>query len=586
MMETAIRRAFNRLLKQTRACSVGMALVLGGALVMPTAPVAYGQNFEVVPFSAEMAEDAPRKAALDLKKSLLTGQSTEFGGEAGQKAAQYYAGFLVPAMTNPAFAERARKEIFTDIKTARTQEMRDLIIRAVEGPLKSVVDNEAIAPSNRVAALILLGELDTEQADFSAGKPPKPSRSTIAFLRTQLKKPNQLDGLLAAALVGMNRQTRYSSYTWQPAAKDAIADDLKSVLAQPKPFKRTVEAHAYLQRLVIESLSHFNSTKHGEVAAQLVTMLADEKQPMILRVAVCRAFPRWQLDSLSAEQRQQALAGAVYLAKSEVNDWLRQSRNPSRGASPMGGMGGLGAPMGGMPGMGLGDDDDGDAGLIGGGGRGAPMGGIGAPMGGMGAPGGATTQKNDKNLAELQDRFTNAARRRLYTVLESVYLALDGKTFALDRKPVGKGLAAYYVENDPLAEPTKEFLAEVDALYDVLGDRTVREMRSLASLMEGPIDKFNLAADAVPGMEAYKKVEETKKKLEDVADAAAGGGDGAPGETVAGGGASAPAADAPAASAPGADAPAAAGTPAGEAPAAGAPAAGAPAAGAPAAGGN
>jgi hypothetical protein len=586
MMETAIRRAFDRLLKHSRACTFGMAIAMSGAFVLPTAPVAYGQNYESIPFSAEMAQDPARKAASDSKKSLLTGSSTEYAGDAGQKAAQYYSGFLVPALTNPAFAERARKEIFTDIKTAKSQEMRDLIIRAVEGPLKSVVDNAALAPSSRVAAMILLGELDTEQADFADNKPPKPYRNNIAFFRTQLKKPNQSDGLLAAALVGLNRQIRYSSYTWQPAAKDAIADDLKSMLNAPKPFARSAEVHAYMQRMVVEGLSYFNSSKHPEIINQLVTMLADEKQSTLLRVAISRALPRWPLDSLSADQRKQVLAGEVQLVRSELAKWFEQARDPRKSsAAGMGGMGGMG-PMG-MGGLG-GGGDDGMEGLIGGptGGRGAG-GGIGAPMGGggLGGPaGGAGSSNKDKNLAETQDRATNAARRRLYTILESVYVGLDGKAFALDRRPVGKGLDGYYPENDALAEPTKKVLAEIDALYDALGDKSVTDMSSLANTLESPIDKFNVVADSVPGMEIYKK-EETKKPADaEVADAATPDG-AAPGTPA---DASAPNPTAPNPAAPATPDPAGAAAPGNPDPA-GAAAPGTPdaaGAGAPAGGGN
>lgn len=522
MMETAIRRAFDRLLKHSRACTLGIAIAFSGAFVLPTAPVAYGQNYESLPFSAEMAQDPARKVASDAKKSLLTGSSTEFGGDAGQKASQYYAGFLVPALTNPAFAERARKEIFTDIKTAKSQEMRDLIIRAVEVPLKSVVDNEALAPSSRVAAMILLGELDTEQADFAGNKPPKPYRNNISFFRTQLKKPNQSDGLLAAALVGLNRQIRYSSYTWQPAAKDAIAEDLKSLLNAPKPFVRPADVHAYMQRMVVEGLSYFNSSKHPEIINQLVTMLADEKQSTVLRVAISRALPRWPLESLTADQRKKVLAGEVQLVRSELAKWFEQARDPRKtSAAGMGGMGPMG--MGGLGGLG-GDGDDGMEGLIGGptGGRGAG-GGIGAPMGGggLGAPaGGAGSNNKDKNLADTQDRATNAARRKLYTILESVYIGLDGKAFALDRRPVGKGLDGYYTEEDSLGEPTKKVLAEIDALYDALGDKSVTDMSSLAKMMESPIDKFTELADSVPGIEIYKKEEAKKPAEAEVADAA------------------------------------------------------------------
>jgi hypothetical protein len=145
--------------------------------------------------------------------------------------------------------------------------------------------------------------------------------------------------LLAAALVGLNRQIRYSSYTWQPAAKDAIADDLKLVLNMPKPVTRSAEAHAYLQRMAVEGLSLFGSSKHPEILNQLVTTLADEKQPAMLRIAIGRALPRWPLDGLSAEQRQQILAGSVQLARAEVVAWFEQARDPLKNnAAVFGGM--------------------------------------------------------------------------------------------------------------------------------------------------------------------------------------------------------------------------------------------------------
>lgn len=584
MMETAIRRAFDRLLKHSRACTLGVAMACSGAFVLPTAPVAYGQGYETIPYSAEMAQDAGRKAAADAKKSLMTGSSSEFAGDAGQKATQYYTGFVIPAMTNPALAERARKEIFTDIKTAKSQEMRDLIIRSVEGPLKTLVDNEAIAPSSRVAALVLLGELDTEQADFTGNKPPKPNRNTIAFLRTQLKKPNQMDGLLAAALVAMNRQVRYSSPTWTAAAKDAIADDLKSVLNAPKPIARSTEAHAYIQRMVIEQLALFNSSKHPEILNQLVTMLADDKQPTMVRVAICRALPRWALDSLTEDQRKQVLAGSVQLVQAELVAWLEQARDPRKGNT--GGMGGRGGMMG--PGM-MGGEGDGMEGLLGGptpGGRGGP-GGIGAPQGGAAAGSG----NKDKNLSETQDLATNAARRKLYTVLESAYLGLDGKAFALDRRPVGKGLDGYFADTDPLVDPTKKVLAEIDALYDALGTKTVTNLSGLSTAMTEPIEKFNELVKTIPGMENYKEVEIKKPEEAEVADGAAAPDGAAPDGTAPAGAPNPGNPDPAGAAAPGDPAAAGAGAPApgdagGAAPAgAGAPAPADAGAGAPA-GGN
>jgi CCR4-NOT transcriptional regulation complex NOT5 subunit len=161
---------------------------------------------------------------------------------------------------------------------------------------------------------------------------------------------------------------------------------------------------------------------------------------------------------------------------------------------------------------------------------------------------------------------------------------LDGKAFALDRRPVGKGLDGYYPENDALAEPTKKVLAEIDALYDALGDKSVTDMSSLANTLESPIDKFNVVADSVPGMEIYKK-EETKKPADaEVADAATPDG-AAPGTPA---DASAPNPTAPNPAAPATPDPAGAAAPGNPDPA-GAAAPGTPdaaGAGAPAGGGN
>jgi len=537
------------------------ALLCGAGFLQMSSPL-QAQNYEQMPVAAEMKVEADRKAAETIKNALLRGQASDAGADAAQKAELFYSGYLVPGLTNKSFGERARSEIQRDMKNARTQEIRDLINRSIDNPLRSIVDNDKYSPASRVAALILIGEMDSEALDATAGKPPKPYRNAITFLRTQLTKQGQTDGLLAAALVGLQRHARYSAFSWAANGKEAMAGDLITLLNQPRPIQRTPEAHAYLQRMAIETLTYFTSSKHGEVLTQLVAMVADAKQPAFLRAAILRAIPRWQLDSLDAPSREKILAAATYLAKSEIDSWFSKARStsPSSGGFGMlGGMGdgmegGIGAPMGG-----------------GRGGIGAPMGGGG--LGGLGGPlgGGSSSDKSDKNLAETQDPETNAARRKLYIVLESVYLGLDGKTSAEDKKPIGKGLKGYYPENDALIEPTDKLLAELDKLFDSLGDKSVTDMRSLANVMESPIDKFNVVADSIPGMSAYKKEIEKQKKAQE-AEMAAANEPGAPDNAAPGAPADAPAAgDAAAASdnsAPGA-APAAGNASApGEAPAA------------------
>ncbi|MEY4567084.1 MAG: hypothetical protein RLY14_2054 [Planctomycetota bacterium] len=517
-------------------------------------PTARGQEPEIIPFSAEMTKDADRTAASNLKRALLSGQSTDLAGEAGQKAEKYYTGFLVPALTNPAFAERARREIFGDLRNAKTQEIRDFITRSLEAPLKTVVANDKISPSSRVAALILIGEMDNEPAELSTGKPPKP-RNNVKFMLDQLNQKDQLDGLIAASLVGLDRQVRYGSYAWQPNARDLVATTLQNVIEQPRPSKRSPEAHAYLQRMSLDILDNFTSSKHAAMIPKLAAMAADPQQPTMLRTAIFRSLPRWQLDSLDEATQKQLVAGASYLARSETANWLNILRGPEKQVSSMMGMGGSGGM--GPGGMGPGG--------MGGGGAGMDLGGdIGDMMkGGMlgkGGPGGKGGGKGaDKDPDDTQDLATKTARRRMYYILESVYLALDGKTYATDKKPVGKGLVGGMKEDNALAAPSKKLLSTIDDLFDALGNKTITNTKTLVSTTESPIDKLANAADAIPGMEIYEKEKAKEDAAKEGESEVASNADGE-GKPAEGNGAAAPGAENPAgnAAAPGNAAPGAA----------------------------
>jgi hypothetical protein len=209
---------------------------------------------------------------------------------------------------------------------AAHQHLRELILDIMS---KFAVGN--YHPALRYNAMLLIAELNEKEPETVGNKrPAQPWLAVLPVLLDNAAEPRQIDPVKVAALIGIRR---HSKATLPATAKVQIVEKLRPFLAAERPASRSPEGHAWIQRLVIESLGNVGTVGQANVVvADLHNILVDTDQPLSLRCSAAMALGKLRdlevstLTSLSLTPQQLAgEMGAVAVEACRIElEWLKE----------------------------------------------------------------------------------------------------------------------------------------------------------------------------------------------------------------------------------------------------------------------
>jgi hypothetical protein len=148
-------------------------------------------------------------------------------------------------------------------------------------------------PAVRYNSTLLLGELNSKEAVIFGNKSPAvPWIKVLLVLLERVVDEKQVDAVRVAALIGIRR---HAEANLQAAAQDEIITRLLPILSSAPPPGRSPDAHAWIQRQVIDVLATLGVPGRGGVVTKAIReILVDADQPLPLRCAAAVALAKLQ----------------------------------------------------------------------------------------------------------------------------------------------------------------------------------------------------------------------------------------------------------------------------------------------------
>jgi len=140
-------------------------------------------------------------------------------------------------------------------------------------------------PFARVNAAIVLGDLNDIEAPSSGKEPPVPNEAALQALLKEYQDQNQVDGVRASIMLGIDRHCRFG-------IRDA---DLKKktikLLSETAQLPDSDEGKTWLRRRAIKALGHLGfAGENGEIAGLVLKVMANEQEPLLIRCEAAYAL--------------------------------------------------------------------------------------------------------------------------------------------------------------------------------------------------------------------------------------------------------------------------------------------------------
>ncbi len=396
-----------------------------GAAAKPATPPPSGK-YEIMPAMEILLQDTQegKKTLRDGEKKIAAVLRGTEPLESNTRAVQvYYGQYFFPRLTHPKYLGEwpsSRKKFIEQQLGVRTipRDVHQYLIDLARQIMTTIVRGN-YHPVARANAMLLLGSLNADEAVLvgDSKRPPVPLTAALGVMFQELDKPQQADGVRAAALAGILRHVKIDGQ-WPATSRQLSGATpsqknrekliatamLKWANGKEPPEGRSRGGHDWLRRRAIEVLGLLGSPGQGNsVVTSLENILVDNDESLSVRCAAAEALGSLNLPqngAIDAKGLATKIATVAVLACrkeiSRVEDLIAKEEEAKASGSPYGG--GMGGGMGGGYGGGFEDsggygDESGYGSMMGGaGGMDAPGGmGMGAPgdMGmGMGAPGG------------------------------------------------------------------------------------------------------------------------------------------------------------------------------------------------------
>lgn len=424
-------------------CLLGLA----SALVL-----AYGSSFAQAqaPFQwdtldAAYSDARQVSAQLGTKTNIVMGRAGLASNQATLE--DWYRKYLFPAMAaQDRLGDLAdnRDSLMKDLERAADATIHQLIVDiAYDEATKRVTGN--YHPIVRYNALLIIGGLNqTEQRLVGTDRYPAIRLAkALDFLWAELQKPDQIDILRVAALLGLERHFFLVKQRPQdqpvPDARRAEVASLMQTWAEQKepPAGRSADAHAWIRRKAMEVLGAVGQVGDGQaIFNSLLAIASDTNETFSVRCSAARALGELNytnitgIDAVATTQKLAALAAAACRSedswvKEQQKELDKQTRKPGGGMDTMGGMGGMAgmaSMMGGTGAMSSMLPSPGTGGSGGAGMAGYP----GMGSGGGGYPGGPSGMGFGMVSEEMENLMDDARRRLKYPVF-CVQLGIRGE---------------------------------------------------------------------------------------------------------------------------------------------------------------
>ncbi len=519
---------------------VRAAVAVCGLVFLASGQLALAQSFTWDKVDPAYAKGTAVSAAKGLKTQVVMGGMRLSSNR--QAFENWYRKYLFPAM--------ASREFLEDMYDNRDSLLKDLE-RSVDPAARQVLLDLAYTesvkratgkyhPAVRYNALLIIGNLNQTEIRRSERLPPIRLPKAFDFLVTELQKPDQLDVLRLAAMVGIQRHLRLVGQRPQeqpiPDAKKAEVAGIMKKLAEQKvvPDGREEIAHTWLRRRAIDVLATIGQVGDGQaIFNTMVGIVTDDEEPLALRCTAARAIGDLNyagVAGIDPVATSQSLGELVAFACRNEDAWVKEhqkkleeadSAKPNTAYGGMGGgMPGMGGGMpgmgGGMPGMGGGMPGMG-GGMpgMGGGMEGGMPGMEGGYGGGYGMPGAGGTAAGVTTESDELQRLMEDARRRLKLPIYFGQLGIRGKMkkrygAAGSSQPALGSVAQLAVDDTQKAEIQKiltaldELIAATDLVdggLDEMMTQVRAKTRDLETVLPKPVAAPENAAgaDALPG---------------------------------------------------------------------------------------
>ena len=307
-----------------------------------------------------------------LKDQVLLGRSSFGSNRAAVES--WYRKYLFPAMAS---VDRLgdlydnRESLNKDLEAAgRTDQATHqfLVDLAYAEATKLATGN--YHPAVRFNAMLMIGSLNQVESRMTERLPAIRLPKAFDFMVDELKKPDQVDVVRVAAMLGVERHLRLVR---QRPQDQPIADGRKAevaalmkTLAEEKtpPATRSSDGHIWLRRGAVDVLAALGQVGDAQsIFSGLVNIVGDSSEPLSLRCTAARALSQLNytdvtgIDAVATTQKLGALAAyACRNEDSRVKDAqkeLEEKKKRERGGmGGYGGMSGYSGMSGGYPGMG------------------------------------------------------------------------------------------------------------------------------------------------------------------------------------------------------------------------------------------
>lgn len=372
-----LRSLARHLIARRRTLAQGLLAV---ALSMPVSSWAMAQEVGpegykiLTPNPALIKSKVKEREQETLVRSVLKGDAALDANQAIFD--EYYSKFFFPRMTltsEEALAKIAdsRQKFLRDLSdVAKSTNAHEHLVEITLANLAPIVQDPGFHPAVRYNCLLIIGSLNAVEAVRvgTSKAPPEPYTKALPTLLEEFKKADNTDAMRVGALLGISRHLEWddvrpaASRMPVPMRQDCIAQLVALANANTPPANTTPDGHLWMRRRAIEGLALASTVAvDPTVKDAFEKLLADEQQPLAIRVAVAAAMGKmaFKAPALPKVDTQTKELGYVAALACRVGvqrltdmrkheEELTGAVGAAGGATSFGGGGGGGPP--GMPG--------------------------------------------------------------------------------------------------------------------------------------------------------------------------------------------------------------------------------------------
>lgn len=219
-----------------------------------------------------------------------------------QVANAYFNRYVPGVITNPEMSIEANEVISSLRKTILRADMRgeqapvDTLANFVFRSMGQIANGNYYPPA-RVMAITLIGELNSRPISLQEQTPPEPYTAALVPLYRWATAEDEVDGVRAAALVGLERHLSLRPLGGNAAR--AIGESMRSLLDGPRPNRRDPAAHAFMQRMAVNILASLNGGADKTLGTRLVAITGDSTQPDLIALHSAETIGRMPSASIA-----------------------------------------------------------------------------------------------------------------------------------------------------------------------------------------------------------------------------------------------------------------------------------------------